>query len=60
MLTKEKVLSSVASLPAEFSIDDLIEKLILIEKIETGLHQVRNGMMISQEEMEQKVKSWQK
>lgn len=60
MLTKEKVLNSVKSLPEEFSIDDLMEKLIVIEKIETGLEQMNKGQTYSQEEVKEKVQSWRK
>jgi predicted transcriptional regulator len=56
MLTKEKVLSSVAALPEEFSIDDLMEKLILIEKIEIGIKQVNQGMVLTHDEVKEKVK----
>ncbi|MBK7869433.1 MAG: hypothetical protein IPJ74_01520 [Saprospiraceae bacterium] len=43
MLTKEKVLETVQTLPAEFSLDELVERLILLEKIQTGLQQVAEG-----------------
>ncbi len=43
MLAKEKVLETVQALPAEFSLDELVERLILLEKIETGLQQVAEG-----------------
>lgn len=36
MLTKAKLKEHLEKFPDEFSIDDLIEKLILMEKIETG------------------------
>jgi predicted transcriptional regulator len=60
MLTKEMVLSSVAELPNQFSIDDLVERLITIEKIEIGLEQVKKGMLLTQEEVKDKIKSWRK
>lgn len=39
MLLKEKVLKSINDLPDEFSIDELVEQLIIFEKIEIGLKQ---------------------
>ena len=39
MLTKEQVISSLNDLPEKFSMDELIDKLILFQKIETGLEQ---------------------
>jgi hypothetical protein len=60
MLTKEKVINYVSELPDQFSIDDLVEKLILIEKIETGITQTQQGMVLSMDEMKEKIKSWRK
>lgn len=60
MLTKEKVISYVAEFPDQFTIDDLVEKLILIEKIETGIAQTKQGMVLSIDEMKEKIKLWRK
>lgn len=60
MLTKEKVLKSIHDLPDEFSLDELIEKLILLEKIEIGLQQVKEGKIISNDEAKNKFKKWLK
>lgn len=60
MMTKEKVLSTLRELPEEFTLDDLFEKLIVIEKIENGLLQVREGKVISHQEVKEKAKEWHK
>lgn len=60
MLIKEKVLQTIESLPQEFSLDDLVERLIVLEKIETGLQQVNEGKTISTEEARKKLKKWLK
>ena len=39
MLTKTNLIKQIDKLPEEFSIDELVERLILIEKIERGLDQ---------------------
>jgi len=49
MLVKEKVLEVVASLPNEFSIDQLVERLVVLQKIETGLSQVSEGKVVNSE-----------
>lgn len=51
MITKEKSKKSISDFPEEFSIDDLIERLILIEKIELGNKQSLNGDIISEDEL---------
>ena len=60
MLVKEKVLETIESLPDEFSLDELFERLILLEKINTGLQEVEEGKVVSQEEAKEKMKKWQK
>ena len=60
MLVKEKVLETIRSLPDEFSLDELFERLILLEKINTGLQEVEEGKVVSQEEAKEKMKKWQK
>ena len=52
MLTKEGLKKQIDKFPEEFSIDELVENLILIEKIETGNKQSENGEVISESEIE--------
>jgi hypothetical protein len=58
MLTKAKLIEQIEKLPDEFSIDDLIEKLILTQKIETGNKQSENGDVISESEIENEIEKW--
>ncbi len=59
-LTKDKLMTVVDSLPSEFSIDDLLEKLIVVQKIEEGLKQSANKQVLSTEEAKKKLKKWLK
>ncbi|HZK06677.1 MAG TPA: hypothetical protein VFC92_00620 [Bacteroidales bacterium] len=58
MLTKAKLKEQIENFPDEFSIDDLIEKLILMEKIETGKKQSENGEVFSESEIENEIEKW--
>ncbi len=58
MLTKTRLKEQIERLPEEFSIDELIENLILMEKIETGNRQSENGEVISEVEMENEIEKW--
>ena len=58
MITKEKLKSTLTDFPEEFSIDELIERLILIEKIEVGSQQSLNNEVISNEELELEIEKW--
>ena len=60
MLTKEKVISSLQDMPDRFSMDELIDKLILLQKIETGLEQSKQGEVFSAEEAKEMLKQWSK
>jgi hypothetical protein len=43
MITKDKAIEVINSLPAEFSIEELIDRLILLNKVETGIKQATSG-----------------
>ncbi len=55
MITKEKLKKSISDFLEEFSIEDLIERLILIEKTELGNKQSLNGEVISENELEEEM-----
>ena len=58
MLTKTKLKDQIEKFPEEFSIDDLIDRLILIEKIEHGNRQSENGEVISETELDKEILKW--
>lgn len=50
MFTKDKLITIADSLPSEFSIDELLEKLMVVQKIEEGMEQSKNNQTISTKE----------
>jgi len=58
MLTKDKVKKSFDNLPESFSIDELIDQLIFIEKVEEGLLQSKEGKVISNEDVKYIIDKW--
>ncbi len=60
MLTKEKVINTIAKLPETFSLDELVERMIVLEKIERGLKDSDEDNMISEEELDKRMKEWLK
>jgi hypothetical protein len=52
MLTKTKLRAEIENFPDEFSIDELVERLIFIENVENGLKQSEQGDIISEAELE--------
>lgn len=59
MITKEKVISTINDMQEPISIDDLLERILLLEKIEKGIEQSDNDNVISDDELNERIKSWQ-
>ena len=57
-MTRETVNQAISSLPQNFDLDALVERLIFIEKVEEGLAQLDQGESKTQEKVEQLVKTW--
>lgn len=49
--TKAKIVRAVQELPEDATIEDTIEKLLFLHKIETGLKQAQRGEAISLDEV---------
>ena len=47
MLTKEIVRNQIEKMPEQFSVDQLFERLIFIEKVEKGIQDSKNKKTIS-------------
>ena len=60
MLTKDKVNRTINTLPDSFTIDELIDQLILMEKIEEGYKQSEADCVISNEEVKLIIDKWSK
>jgi predicted CopG family antitoxin len=60
MVTLSTIKDSVNSMPENASIDDVIERLIYLQKIDEALLDVQNGNVHSHQEMKEYVKKWSK
>jgi hypothetical protein len=60
MLTKTSVIETITRFPDNFSIDELVDKMILLEKIEKGIQDADNGRVISEDELEKRIEEWSK
>lgn len=62
-MTKQEVNTILDQLPEEFQVDELIEHLLFVKRIERGLEQVRLGQTVQHEqvmeEMRQLRQKWQ-
>jgi hypothetical protein len=57
-MEKSKVLETLQQLPDTFETDVLIDKLLIIEKIEKGLKDVKEGKTYSLEESKSRASKW--
>jgi len=60
MLTRTSVIKTITRFPDNFSIDELVDKMILLEKIEKGIQDADNGRVISEDELEKRIEEWSK
>lgn len=60
MLTKDKLNKTINKLPDSFTIDELIDQLIFIEKVEEGLQQSDAGKVVSNEDVKLMIDKWSK
>ena len=60
MLTKKKLLRSIKDLPESFSVDEIIDRIILLQKIELGLEESSAGKVHSTASAKKKLKKWLK
>jgi hypothetical protein len=60
MLDKNKVLQTIKDLPETFSAEELIERIILLQKLEIGFEQIEKGETLATSEAKSKLKKWLK
>ena len=60
MVTKDQVIKSLKDMPDQFSIDELMDKLILLQKMKIGLEQLKKGEVYSTQEAKEMLKQWSK
>jgi predicted transcriptional regulator len=58
--TKQHILKAIEELPDDASVEDAIDRLYLLYKIEKGLRQADRGELISQEEAQRRMAGWLK
>lgn len=59
MLTKKQILEALNSIPEEkFDTSIAIEEIILLEKVEEGLEDLKNGRVISEEDLDKEMEKW--
>ena len=57
-MKREKVIDAVKKLPQEFDLEELMEKLIFVEKVEQGLKYIEEGKTVDHAQVKEMVKKW--
>ncbi len=57
-MKRDKAMETVKEFPQEFDLEELIERLVLVEKIEKGLKQIEEGKTVPHEQVKEMIKKW--
>ncbi len=60
METKQDILKAIERLPDDASIEDALDRLYLLYKVERGLRQADRGELIGQDEARRRMARWLK
>lgn len=58
--TKEQMIKAIQDLPADATVEDAMERLYLLYKVERGIVQADTGQKVSQEEARRRMAQWLK
>ena len=60
-MKKKSAINTINEFPTEFELDELLERLVFIDKVEKGLAQAKSGETISHDKVIEKFrKKWPK
>lgn len=60
VLDKKKMIDSLSDLPEKAAVEEAMERLYLLAKIEKGIKQADEGQCVSHEEAKEKMEKWLK
>lgn len=60
METKQQILKAKQDLPDDAGVEDALDKLYLLYKLERGIQQADRGELLSQEEVRERMAKWLK
>jgi hypothetical protein len=60
MLTKEIVRKTIDRLPESFTVDQIVEELVILNKIEEGRKDIDDGNVFTTNQLKQELKTWLK
>jgi len=58
MIVKNQILKVIQELPQDATVEDVMERLYLLYKVERGIEQAEAGQKITQEEARKRMAKW--
>ncbi len=58
MISKEKLIQVINKMPEKINIEDVIEELVFLSKIEQGLNDVESGRVYTDSIVAEKMEKW--
>ncbi len=58
MLTKKMVLKTIRELPDEFSVNELFDRVVLLQKVQNASQEIKEGKGLSTDEAKKQLKKW--
>jgi hypothetical protein len=58
MITKTALKKHIDKFPEEFTVDELIERILFIEKLEKRIQKSEENDIVSEEDLENEMKQW--
>lgn len=60
MITKAQLLESIDDLPEEFEREDVIERLLIIDKYNKGIQQINEGKTMPIDQFKKEFEAWRR
>jgi len=57
-MKRDKAIEAMKEFPQEFELEELIERLVFVEKVEKGLQQIEQGKTVSHGDVKNITKKW--
>ena len=58
MITKDQLIENIKDLPESFSVEEIIDRVILLDKIDRGIEQADNNEGITEQELDKIISDW--
>jgi predicted transcriptional regulator len=59
-MQKSTIINTLNELPNKFNLDEFLERLIVIEKIDEGIEEAKSGKTISHAKVKKMIDKWHK